>query len=175
MMEHGELVRRIRLGEDSTLELKRVLVAGSRITAPRHDEFADELAAIASDCARFASTRDERYWVSPIAPSLRRLGQALVEEPLFERRPWHPRAIGARKALEGRDEPPRERHCIPVPARDARRRRLMSGRLALNRNQASDGSERESWQCIADSALSSRTARPGGGRRSSLNFREKSA
>ena len=48
MMESGELVRRIRLGEDSTLELKRVLVAGSRITAPRRDEFADELAAMAN-------------------------------------------------------------------------------------------------------------------------------
>ena len=36
------------LGEDSTLELKRVLVAGSRISAPGRDEFADELAAMAN-------------------------------------------------------------------------------------------------------------------------------
>ena len=43
----------------------------------------------------------------------------------------------------------------------------VAGRLALNRYQATDGSERESWQCIADSAVSSRTVRPGGGRRSS--------
>ena len=48
MIERDELVRRIRLGEDSTLELKRVLLAGSRITAPRRDEFADELAGMAN-------------------------------------------------------------------------------------------------------------------------------
>ena len=46
MIERDELVRRIRLGEDATLELKRVLMAGSRVTAPRRDEFADELAAM---------------------------------------------------------------------------------------------------------------------------------
>ena len=40
-MECDELVRRIRLGEDSTLELKRVLLAGSRITAPKRSEFAE--------------------------------------------------------------------------------------------------------------------------------------
>ena len=48
MIERGELVRRIRLGEDSTLELKRVLLAGSRITAPNRNEFADELAGMAN-------------------------------------------------------------------------------------------------------------------------------
>ena len=48
MIERDELVRRIRLGEDATLELKRVLVAGSRITAPRRDDFADELAGMAN-------------------------------------------------------------------------------------------------------------------------------
>ena len=47
-MERSELVRRIRLGEDSTLELKRVLLAGFRITAPKRDEFADELAGMAN-------------------------------------------------------------------------------------------------------------------------------
>ena len=46
MIERDELVRRIRLGEDATLELKRVLLAGSRVTAPKRDEFADELAAM---------------------------------------------------------------------------------------------------------------------------------
>ena len=48
MIERDELVRRIRLGEDSTLELKRVLVAGSRISAPGRTELADELAAMAN-------------------------------------------------------------------------------------------------------------------------------
>ena len=48
MMERDELARRIRLGEDSTLELKRVLLAGSKVTAPKRDEFADELTAMAN-------------------------------------------------------------------------------------------------------------------------------
>lgn len=43
-----DLVRRIGLGEDSALELKRVLLAGHRVTSPGRDEFADELAAFAN-------------------------------------------------------------------------------------------------------------------------------
>jgi len=46
VIERDELVRRIRLGEDTTLEFKRVLLSGSRVTAPGRDEFADELAAM---------------------------------------------------------------------------------------------------------------------------------
>jgi ATP-dependent DNA helicase RecG len=42
------LLIRIRLGEDSTLELKRILLTGDRITAPHRDDFADELAAFAN-------------------------------------------------------------------------------------------------------------------------------
>ena len=42
------LARRLRLGEDSTLELKRVLLSGSRVTSPNRNEFADELAAFAN-------------------------------------------------------------------------------------------------------------------------------
>ena len=48
MMERDELMRRIRLGEDSTLELKRVLLAGSKVTGPKRNEFADELTAMAN-------------------------------------------------------------------------------------------------------------------------------
>ena len=48
MMEHDELARRIRLGEDSTLELKRVLLAGSKVTEPKRNKFADELAGMAN-------------------------------------------------------------------------------------------------------------------------------
>ena len=40
--------RRIRLAGDSTLELKRMLLAGSHIMAPKQNEFADELAAMAN-------------------------------------------------------------------------------------------------------------------------------
>jgi predicted HTH transcriptional regulator len=48
MDNHDDLVRRIRLGEDSELELKRVLLAGARVTAPGRGDFADELAAFAN-------------------------------------------------------------------------------------------------------------------------------
>ena len=48
MMERDELMRRIRLGEDSTLELKRVLLSGSKVTGPKRNEFADELTAMAN-------------------------------------------------------------------------------------------------------------------------------
>ena len=43
-----ELSRRIRLGEDSTLELKRMLLAGNRVTGPDRGRFADELASMAN-------------------------------------------------------------------------------------------------------------------------------
>ena len=34
MIPHEDLSQRIRLGEDSTLELKRVLLSGTRVTGP---------------------------------------------------------------------------------------------------------------------------------------------
>ncbi len=43
-----DLAGQIRLGEDSALELKRVLLAGARVTAPGRGDFADELAAFAN-------------------------------------------------------------------------------------------------------------------------------
>ena len=48
-MSDAELLRRIRLGEDSTLELKRIaLDRGGRVAHPHRDAFADELAALAN-------------------------------------------------------------------------------------------------------------------------------
>lgn len=47
-MTDTNLVDRIRLGEDSTMELKRVVVAGRRVKGPERNEFADELAAMAN-------------------------------------------------------------------------------------------------------------------------------
>ena len=47
-MTVADLARRIRLGEDSTLELKRVVLSGDRVTSPHRGEFADELAAFAN-------------------------------------------------------------------------------------------------------------------------------
>ena len=47
-MAFDDLTRRIRLGEDSMLAMKRVLLSGSRVTAPKRDGMADELAAMAN-------------------------------------------------------------------------------------------------------------------------------
>jgi len=46
--EPEALLRKIRLGEDSVLELKRVVVKGNRVAAPARKELADELAAFAN-------------------------------------------------------------------------------------------------------------------------------
>ena len=48
MINSEELVNRIRLGEDSTLELKRVLTAGNKVKSPARDNVANELAAMAN-------------------------------------------------------------------------------------------------------------------------------
>ena len=47
-MTEPELAARIRLGEDSSLELKRVVLTGNRVRCPKRDTFADELAAMAN-------------------------------------------------------------------------------------------------------------------------------
>ena len=43
-----ELLRSIRLGEDSSLELKDVRFRGASVSEPGRDDLADELAAIAN-------------------------------------------------------------------------------------------------------------------------------
>lgn len=47
-MSDADLRRRIRLGEDSILELKSVRVSGSSVRAPARSDVADELAALAN-------------------------------------------------------------------------------------------------------------------------------
>ena len=47
-MTDGELVRRIRLGEDSVLALRRVLLEGNVVVAPFGHDLADELSAFAN-------------------------------------------------------------------------------------------------------------------------------
>lgn len=47
-MINSELIRRIQLGEDSTLELKQVLFAGFRVKAPHRQKLAEELTAFAN-------------------------------------------------------------------------------------------------------------------------------
>lgn len=44
----SELLEKIRLGEDSFLELKEVRIAGSKVRGPTQDDLADELAAFAN-------------------------------------------------------------------------------------------------------------------------------
>ncbi len=43
-----DIGNRIRLGEDTGLELKRIVLAGGRVSSPSRNEFADELAAFAN-------------------------------------------------------------------------------------------------------------------------------
>ncbi len=47
-MTIDELIDKIRLGEDSFLEIKEVRFAGKRVSSPRRDPLADELAAFAN-------------------------------------------------------------------------------------------------------------------------------
>ena len=44
----SELLEKIRLGEDSFLELKEVKFAGGKVRGPSQDRLADELAAFAN-------------------------------------------------------------------------------------------------------------------------------
>lgn len=48
MRDIYDLARRIRLGEDSTLELKEVLQSGHRVIEPKRGDLADELAGMAN-------------------------------------------------------------------------------------------------------------------------------
>lgn len=47
-MTDTNLARRIRLGEDSTMEFKRVMLSGDRVSNPHRNELSDELAAFAN-------------------------------------------------------------------------------------------------------------------------------
>ncbi len=47
-MNPDGLAERIQLGEDATLELKRIVLSGNRVTGPERSGFADELAAMAN-------------------------------------------------------------------------------------------------------------------------------
>ena len=48
MMLPEDLLRQIRLGEDSLIEFKRVFLSGDRVTDPKRADFADELAGMAN-------------------------------------------------------------------------------------------------------------------------------
>jgi len=53
----ADLIDKIRLGEDSYLELKEVRFAGQKVSAPHKDSLADELAAFANKLARNTQLR----------------------------------------------------------------------------------------------------------------------
>ncbi len=58
-----ELLRKIRLGEDNSLELKAVVFRGRRIIGPPRDELADELSSIANtnDCVVVLGVDDKTH------------------------------------------------------------------------------------------------------------------
>ena len=58
-----ELLRKIRLGEDNSLELKTVAFRGNRIIGPPRDELADKLSSIAntSDCVVVLGVDDKTH------------------------------------------------------------------------------------------------------------------
>ncbi len=54
-----ELLNKIRLGEDSTLELKSVSFRGGKIAGPKRDDLADEFSPRAGRGAAERRERDE--------------------------------------------------------------------------------------------------------------------
>lgn len=105
-----QLSRRIKRGEDGSLELKEVVFAGSRIAGPRRNELADELAAFAngSGGAVILGVRDKTREVVGIDPerqtALERYVTELVrdsmEPALYPEIDWYELPDGA-----GRDVP----------------------------------------------------------------------
>lgn len=78
----GELLDKIRLGEDTSLELKRVEVRGARVVAPSRDDLADELAAMAntSDGVLVLGVDDRTREILGIALADLDAAEALVRE-----------------------------------------------------------------------------------------------
>ena len=81
-MNDQELIRRIRLGEDGSLELKEVHFRGNKIAGPRRDELADELAAFANSegGVLVLGVSDETREVTGIALERLDTVEALVRE-----------------------------------------------------------------------------------------------
>ena len=63
-----ELLRKIRLGESSSLEFKRVVFRGKRMDEPHRDDLADEIAAMANtaDCALILGVDDRTRQIEGI-------------------------------------------------------------------------------------------------------------
>ncbi len=56
-----ELLRQIRLGEDTSLEFKDVRFRGARVSAPKRNELADEIAAMANTHDGVLARIDHRF------------------------------------------------------------------------------------------------------------------
>ncbi len=106
------LIRKIRLGEDSLLELKQVAFRGRRVAAPRRQDLADELAA-------FANTRGGAVLLGVDDRSREVLGVSLGELDLLET--W------ARDLANDSVEPPLLAHIerLELPGADGRPRPLL--------------------------------------------------
>lgn len=64
----SELIEKIRLGEDSFLELKEVKFAGGKLSGPKQDSLADELAAFANSAGGvllLGGTAAGKWWAFP--------------------------------------------------------------------------------------------------------------
>ena len=78
----SELLEKIRLGEDSFLELKELRLAGGRIRGPAQDDLADELAAFANSRGGvlLLGVRDETREVLGIPVDRLDAAEALVRQ-----------------------------------------------------------------------------------------------
>ncbi len=113
----AELLEKIRLGEDSWLELKEVRFAGSRVSAPHRNSLADEIAALANGkggvCILGVSdqTRDiigiPTALLDAVEDFVRSLCNDSIQPPpvVFLERLWLPIASGEKAAILKIDVP----------------------------------------------------------------------
>lgn len=106
-----ELLDKIRLGEDSTLELKEVRFAGKRISGPHRDALADELAAFANSrggvCVLGVEDKTRKLLGIPlerldeVEGFVRELCRDSIDPPLlaYTERLWLPSATGQELAI----------------------------------------------------------------------------
>lgn len=77
-----ELLRKIRLGEDTSLELKEVVTRGDRVVAPLRSDLADEIAAMANtaDCVLVLGVDDKSKEILGIPTDKLEAAERLVFE-----------------------------------------------------------------------------------------------
>lgn len=108
-----ELLEKIRLGEDSLLELKEVVFQGSKIKGPSRDKIADELAAFANSSKGgvlvfgIEDGSKEPHGISPhdletLETVIREVCKQTIEPPLVPivERLTLPDSLGTRQAVK---------------------------------------------------------------------------